>query len=59
MDFDKFMDWVVGITIFCILMSIPVLVWFVIYKEIHCWGLDPATAPIECQRTHTLNVNEK
>lgn len=40
-----------------VLMSLVVLVGFSIYKDIHCWGLDPKTAPIECQTTKTVNFN--
>lgn len=57
MWYEKIWDWCFGIGI-CLLLSSPfILIWWVIYKDVHCWGLDPATAPIECQRTNTLNVN--
>ena len=57
MRHTSFMDFVVGTVFFLLLMSIPTLIGFFIYKELHCWGLDPKTAPIECQNTNTVNVN--
>lgn len=57
MDLEDLFGWVFWIFLFIALMSLPVLIGFAIYKDLHCWGLDPATAPIECQTTKTINFN--
>lgn len=56
-DFDKIMEGVAIVTLLLLLLAVPVLVGFFIFREIHCWWLDPATAPIECQSTKTFNIN--
>lgn len=57
MDLEDFLGRVFWICLFIALMSLPVLIGFSIYRDLHCWGLDPTTAPIECQTTKTVNFN--